>query len=57
MFSNGHMTLDGIIFYCVRYFPFMVMVRCVRTEASVRPRISDYAIMNLIVKGGIFEFI
>ena len=51
------MTLDGIMFDYVRFYPFAVMVGCVRFKLSVRPRILDEVVMNVVVKGGVFEFI
>ena len=45
------MMLDGIVFDCMRYLPFMVTVGCGRDKASVRPNISDDVVMHVLVKG------
>ena len=57
MVSSGNMMLEGIMFYCVRFTPFSVMVRCVRAKASVHPRISDDVVIYVKVKGGVFDSI
>ena len=49
--------LDGIIFDNSFFYPFAVTVGCVRAKASVRPHISDYIIMNVVVKRETLEFI
>ena len=54
MLSSGNMMLEGIMFYCVRFTPFYVMVRCVRSKASVHPRISDDVVIHVKVKGVYF---
>ena len=43
--------LDGLMFYCVRYLPFMVTVLCGRAKASVCPHISDDFVMHVLAKG------
>ena len=51
------MTLDGLIFDHLLFYPFLVTVGFVRAKASVRPHIIDGALMHKVVKGGVFEFI
>ena len=51
------MTLDGIMFDCVNSPPCAGMVRCVRANVSVCPRVSDDFIMHVVVKWDLFEFI
>ena len=55
--SNGYMTLDRLMFDSARFPPFTVTVGCVRSKASVFPRILDDIVTNLVAKGKIFEFI
>ena len=45
------------MFYHVIFYPFSVMVRCVREKAYVRPCISGDVVMYAVVKGDIFDFI
>ena len=51
------MTLDRFVCDRVYFPPCKVTVGCVRSKASVRSHISHDIIMNIVVKGGIFEFI
>ena len=51
------MTLDGLMLNNVRYFPLVVMVRCVRDKTSVCPHISDDVVLHVVVKVDVFEFI
>ena len=51
------MAVDGFIFDTVIYFPFTVMVRCVRANVYVRQLISNESVMYVLVKGYVFEFI
>ena len=48
--SNFCVTLDGIMFDCVIYLPFTVMVGCVRSKVYVHPRILDDVVMHVVVK-------
>ena len=48
------MKLDGLMFDHVRSFLFAVMVQCVRSKASVCPRISGDVVMHVVVEGGVF---
>ena len=51
------MTLDRLVFDCVNSPPCTVTVGCVMSKASVRPRISYDIIIQLVVEGGVLEFI
>ena len=54
---DGHVTLDGIMFDILLFYPFMVTIGFVRSKASVLTHILDDAVMYVLVKGGIFDFI
>ena len=47
----------GVMFDHVRYFPFVVLVGCVRSKAYDLPLISNGVAMYVLVKGDVFEFI
>ena len=51
------MALDGIMFDHLIFYPFVVMVVCVRANASVRPYIFYDVVMHEVFKGDIFVFI
>ena len=55
--SNGHVTLDGLMFDIFFCSLFLVTVGFVRTKVYVRPHIFDDVVMHEVVKGGIFKFI
>ena len=51
------MVLNGLMFYRVISLTFTFTVACVRSKESFRPRISNYIVMHVVVKGDVFEFI
>ena len=51
------MNLYGLMFHDLFFYPFAVTVGCVRAKASVLPHISDEVVMNVVVKGDVFELI
>ena len=48
MISNGHVTLDGLMFD---------RVGCVRAKTSICPHISDDIVLHVVVNGDLFELI
>ena len=57
MVSNGVLMLDRLRFYFLRSIPFEVVFGCVRAKSSVQRCIYDDVVMNVVVKGDVFEFI
>ena len=57
MVSSGDVMLDRIVFYHMRFYPFMVKFGCVRANASIFPRIPGAVAMHVVFKGGVFELI
>ena len=49
------MTLDGIMFYSLLFYPFVDGI--MDSKVSICPHIFYVVIMCVFVKGGIFEFI
>ena len=49
--------LDGLMFYHMLFSPFAVAVVCVRSKASICPRMLYGVVRNVVFKGGVFEFI
>ena len=52
---NGHVALDGLVFD--NLFLSSFVDRVVRDFESVLPNLFYVFIMNVLVKGGVFEFI
>ena len=52
---NVHVTLDGIMFYSLLFYPFVDGI--MDSKVSICPHIFYVVIMCVFVKGGIFEFI
>ena len=57
MVLNGHVALDGLMFDNVLFYPFIVTVLFVRAKESFCPQKSYDVVSNVLVKGGVFEFI
>ena len=51
---NSSMTLDGLMFDNFFFYPFLVMVRFVRSKTSICPDIFYDVIMHEVFKGGVF---
>ena len=51
------MALDGIMFDHLIFYPFVVMVVCVRANASVRPYVLYDVVMHEVFKGEVLYFI
>ena len=51
------MALDGLVFYYLFFYKFVVTVGFVRYKVSVIPRIFDDVLMNEVDKEGVFKFV
>ena len=51
------MTLDGLMFDNLLFYPFVVTVKFVRAKDSVLPCIFDDVVIHEVVKGDVFEFV
>ena len=57
MVSNDHVTLDGFMFDHLVCSLFAATVAFFRSKESVWPHILDEVLMNVLFKGGVFEFL